>query len=233
MTTQIADITNQEQTTTFTQHAVAVDVVLFSVLNDTLQVLLIHRNHEPYAGKLSLPGGVVGTNEAVDAAAVRALQEETGIADVYLEQLYTFGEPTRDPRQRVITVTYYALVDAARQTSHQGAWHSVDELDDLAFDHQHIVAYAHERLRNKLNYTTIGFQLLPERFTLTELQNVYEVILGQQLDKRNFRRKMLQLDILEETDEFKINGRQRPARLHTFRQAKVTKLQERGLVVTF
>ncbi len=221
------------QQKTFTQQAVAVDVVLFTTIEDTLQVLLVARQQDPYAGQLSLPGGIVEREESVDEAALRVLKEETAITDVYLEQLYTFGEPSRDPRDRVVTVTYYALVNAEQLDTAAGSWHAVEELSDLAFDHQNIVQYAQERLRNKLNYTTIGFQLLPERFTLTELQNVYEVILGQRLDKRNFRRKMLQLDILEETDEFKINGRQRPARLHTFRQAKGMKLQERGLVVTF
>ena len=220
-------------------HAIAVDVVLFTIQAGTLKVLLVKRQQPPYRGAWALPGGIVGPEESVDDAALRELQEETNIANIYLEQLYTFGEPARDPRGRVITVAYYALVNwqqfqlKARQRVSQADWFAVKRLPELAFDHRRIVDYALERLRNKLNYTTIGFQLLPKEFTLTELQGAYEVILGQRLDKRNFRRKMLQLNILEGTKEFKANGRQRPARLYTFTEPKVIKLQEKGIIVPF
>jgi len=199
----------------------------------------VKRERPPYRGTWALPGGLVGQDESVDAAALRELQEETNIVNVYLEQLYTFDELDRDPRGRVITVAYYALVNwqqfqlKARQRVSQADWFPVKRLPELAFDHRRIVDYALERLRNKLNYTTIGFQLLPKEFTLTELQGAYEVILGQRLDKRNFRRKMLQLNILEGTKEFKANGRQRPARLYTFTEPKVVKLQEKGIIVPF
>jgi len=221
------------------EHAIAVDVVLLTIQAGTLKVLLIKRERAPYRGAWALPGGVVGRDESVDAAALRELHDETNIDNIYLEQLYTFGEPTRDPRGRVITVAYYALVNwqqfqlKTRQRTTEADWFPVRRLPPLAFDHQRIVDYALERLRNKINYTTVGFQLLARQFTLTELQGSYEVILSRRLDKRNFRRKMLQLGILKGTREFKANGRQRPARLYTFTEPKVVKLQEKGIIVPF
>lgn len=240
------------------KHAIAVDVVLFTIQGGTLKVLLVKRTHPPYPSPglgiprrgtprqwprsrqaWALPGGMVGHDESVDAAALRELQEETNIGSIYLEQLYTFGEPNRDPRGRVITVAYYALVNwqqfqlKTRQRVSEALWFPVRRLPPLAFDHQRIVDYALERLQHKLNYTTIAFQLLPREFTLTELQRSYEVILGQRLDKRNFRRKMLQLGILKDTDGFRAQGRQRPARLYTFTQPRVVKLQEKGIIVPF
>mgnify|MGYP003394187903 CR=1 FL=1 len=174
----------------------------------------------------------------MDAAALRELQDETNIGNIYLEQLYTFGEPIRDPRGRVVTVAYYALVNAQQfelksRRASEANWFSVKRLPPLAFDHRRIADYALERLRNKINYTTVGFQLLPREFTLTDLQSSYEVILGQRLDKRNFRRKMLQLGILKSTRQFRASGRQRPARRYTFTEPKVVKLQEKGIIVPF
>jgi 8-oxo-dGTP diphosphatase len=221
------------------QHAIAVDVVLFTIQEGTIKVLLVKRTQSPYQGRWALPGGMVAPDESVDDAALRELQEETNISNIYLEQLYTFGDPNRDPRGRVTTVAYYALVNwqqfqlKARQRVSEANWFSVKRLPELAFDHRRIVEYALERLRNKINYTTVGFQLLPKEFTLTELQTSYEIILGQRLDKRNFRRKMLQLGILRGTKEFKVSGRQRPARLYTFAETKVIKLQEKGIIVPF
>lgn len=223
----------------FTGHAIAVDVVLLTIQGGTLKVLLVKRQQAPYRDTWALPGGLVGKDESVDAAALRELHEETNIDNIYLEQLYTFGELNRDPRGRVTTVAYYALVNwqqfqlKARQRVSEANWFSVKRLPKLAFDHERIVNYALERLRNKINYTTVGFQLLSRQFTLTELQRAYEVILGQRLDKRNFRRKMLQLGILKETREFQTIGRQRPARLYTFTEPKVVKLQEKGIIVPF
>ena len=220
-------------------HAIAVDVALFTIQGGTLKLLLVKRQQAPYRGAWALPGGLVDEDESVDTAALRELQEETNISNIYLEQLYTFGEPNRDPRGRVITVAYYALVNwqqfqlKARQRVSEANWFPVRRLPELAFDHRRIVDYALERLRNKINYTTVGFQLLPRAFTLTELQSSYEIILGRRLDKRNFRRKMLQLGILKDTSEFKANGRQRPARLYTFTEPKVIKLQEKGIIVPF
>ena len=222
-----------------TRHGIAVDVVLLTIQGGTLKVLLVKRQQSPYRGAWALPGGIVGEEESVDDAAFRELHEETNIGNVYLEQLYTFGELNRDPRGRVITVAYYALVNwqqvqlKARQRVFEANWFAVKRLPPLAFDHQRIVDYALERLRNKINYTTVGFQLLPKQFTLTELQSAYEVLLGQRLDKRNFRRKMLQVGILKDTRDFKASGRQRPARLYTFTEPKVVKLQEKGIIVPF
>ena len=221
------------------RHAIAVDVVLLTIQGGTLKVLLVKRRQPPYRGAWALPGGIVGGEESVDAAALRELQEETNIGTIYLEQLYTFGEPARDPRGRVITVAYYALVNwqrfelKARQRVSEAQWFAVTRLPVLAFDHRRIVDYALERLRHKINYTTVSFQLLPRSFTLTELQGAYEVILSRRLDKRNFRRKMLQLGILKGTGDFKANGRQRPARLYTFTEPRVVKLQEKGIIVPF
>ncbi len=224
--------------TSTTRHAVAVDVVLFVIDQGTLKVLLIRRNQAPYAGEWAIPGGVVKPQESLDTAALRVLQEETHIGHIYLEQLYSFGEPNRDPRDRVISVAYYALVSLEQpelraQNQNGAVWSSVNTLPNLAFDHNRIVHYALERLRNKINYTTLGFQLLPKVFTLTELQGSYEIILGRPLDKRNFRRKMLQLGILKSTRQFKTSGRQRPARLYTFAQPTVIRLQEKGIIVPF
>ena len=229
----------RSHTNGFARHAVAVDVVLFTIQGGTLKVLLVKRQQAPYRGDWALPGGIVAADESVDAAALRELQEETNIGNIYLEQLYTFGDTNRDPRGRVVTIAYYALVNwqqfqlKARHRVSQADWFPIKRLPELAFDHRRIVDYALERLQSKINYTTIGFQLLSREFTLTELQGAYEVILGQRLDKRNFRRKMLQLNVLESTKEFKAHGRQRPARLYTFTKPRVVKLQEKGIIVPF
>jgi 8-oxo-dGTP diphosphatase len=203
-----------------TKLQITVDIVLFTILERQLHVLLIRRLAEPFRGSYALPGGFVLENESVDEAAHRELQEETGVEKVFLEQLYTFGEPNRDPRGRVITVAYYALVanshilrsstDAA-----DAAWFSLDKLPPVAFDHQSIIEYAQQRLRNKLDYSNVGFELLPEKFTLTELQLVHEAILGASLDKRNFRRKILQQGIVEPSKEWQKTGR-KPAQLYRF-----------------
>ena len=220
------------------RHTVAVDAVLFTIQDEALKVLLVRRDRMPFRGRWSLPGGFVRAEESVDEAALRELQEETNIGNVYLEQLYTFGEQDRDPRGRVMTIAYYALVNAQQfqvrgRPNVSAAWCAVERLPELAFDHGRIIEYALERLRNKINYTTVGFQSLPRQFTLTELQTAYEIILDQRLDKRNFRKKMLQLGIMKETGDFKANGRQRPARLYTFAKPKVIKLQEKGIIVPF
>jgi 8-oxo-dGTP diphosphatase len=222
----------------FALQAIAVDIVLFTIQGNDLKVLLVRRPQEPFNGHWALPGTIVQREESIDAAAARALQEKTGIGHLYLEQLYTFGDPTRDPRERVISVTYYAVVHLGHhalkaQDKVEAQWFTTGGLPQLAFDHTRIVTYALSRLRSKINYTTICFQLLPDTFTLSELQNAYEVILDQPLDKRNFRRKMLQLGILKETNELKTNGRQRPARLYTFTEPEVVTLQERGLIIPF
>ena len=199
---------------------VTVDVVLFTIRDRQLHLLLIKRLAKPFENRYALPGGFVQEDESLDNAAIRELREETGIRNVYLEQLYTFGDLKRDPRGRVVTVAYYALVPQ-NQVLHAGTdasdadWFPVTALPPLAFDHRKIAEYAHQRIRNKLDYTNVGFELLPEKFTLTELQLVHEAILGQPLDKRNFRRKIIQKGIVKATKELQQTGR-KPAQLYRF-----------------
>ena len=223
----------------FPRPSVTVDLVIFSIEAGILRALLIRRGETPFKGAWALPGGFVREAESLDDAAKRELREETGVKDVYLEQLYTFGETDRDPRGRVITVAYFALIAAGRQVlkadtdAEHVQWFPVKDLPDLAFDHAAIIDYALERLKNKLEYTTVGFQLLPEKFTLSELQNVYETILGKTLDKRNFRRKIALLKILEELDEQKMEGVHRPARLYRFKARQFEKLKDKGILFPF
>ncbi|RME83408.1 MAG: NUDIX hydrolase [Caldilineae bacterium] len=207
--------------------SVTVDLVLFTFAEGELRVLLIKRKHEPYAGAWALPGGFIGIDEKLEEAAARELYEETGIRDVYLEQLYTFGDPDRDPRGRVITVAYFAIVSAdlmpeahAGDDAEDTGWFNVYALPQLAFDHGRIINYAVQRLRYKLEYTALGFLLLPEEFTLSELQSVYEVVLQEKLDKRNFRRKILAQGILEKTGRLRY-GDHRPAKLYRFTAAAI------------
>ena len=205
--------------------AVTVDVVILTMVEGDLRVWLVRRTHWPFAGQWAIPGRFIAMDEGLEDAAQRELQAETHLQDIYLEQLYTFGEPGRDPRTRVITVVYYALIDAARLhvrpagDGDQAAWFRLQALPTLAFDHEQILAYTVGRLRGKLEYTNIGFQLLAPHFTLSELQEVYEAILGRQLDKRNFRRKILSSPILVDTGELKMEGSHRPARLYRFNPA--------------
>lgn len=199
---------------------VTVDLVIFALRDSELHVLLIRRGLPPFVGSWALPGGFVRDGESLEEAARRELQEETGVRDVYLEQLYTFGDPERDPRGRVVTVAYYALLtgDAAPLVAGTDAgaaqWMRARKHPLLAFDHERILAYALERLANKLEYSTIGFQLLARKFTLSQLQNVYEAVLGRKLDKRNFRRKMALVDTLKPLNEWVRDGPSRPSRLY-------------------
>jgi 8-oxo-dGTP diphosphatase len=202
--------------------AVTVDIIILTVRDRRLMVLLIKRRHWPGEGMWAIPGGFVAPDESLEDAARRELEEETGVSDVYLEQLYTFGDPGRDPRGRVITVAYYALIRSdeirvrAADDAAEADWFPAYQLPSLAFDHDRILNYMWERLRAKLEYTTIGFQLLPEAFTLSELQEVYEAILNRRLDKRNFRKKVLATGILEQTLETRKVGQHRPAALYRF-----------------
>jgi 8-oxo-dGTP diphosphatase len=217
---------------------VTVDIVIFTIRAGELQVLLVKRGIPPFLGAWAIPGGFVREAESLDAAALRELAEETGVGDVFLEQLYSFGEPRRDPRGRVVTIAYYALVSADRAPPVAGTdaaearWWPALEPPALAFDHQQILDYAIERLRNKLEYTTVGFQLLPQAFTLSELQGVYEAILGRRLDKRNFRRKLALLKILQPTRQYR-SGVGKPARLFRFAAARFEKLKDRGILFPF
>ena len=214
--------------------SVTVDVIIFTLRDNDLQVLLVKRKHPPFEGMWAIPGGFVGIDESLEEAALRELEEETGVRDVYLEQLYTFGDPDRDPRGRVITVAYFAVVPAdairprAGDDASEARWWSIYDLPPLAFDHADILAYALQRLRYKLEYTAVGFELLPETFTLSELQAAYEVVLGEKLDKRNFRRKILSAGVIEETGEYR-TGEGRPAKLYRFRDDAVAEVKARRL----
>jgi 8-oxo-dGTP diphosphatase len=216
--------------------SVTVDIVIFTLRQGELQVLLVQRKHWPYQGMWAIPGGFVRMDESLEDAARRELSEETGLddPDIYLEQLYTFGEPGRDPRTRVITVAYFALLASdqmqLRASSDAAAadWWSAYRPPPLAFDHAAILDYAISRLRYKLEYTAVAFQLLPETFTLTELQDAYEHVLGEGLDKRNFRRKVLAANVLSETPYFR-EGDHRPARLYCFRTDAVAEVKARRL----
>lgn len=207
---------------------VTVDIVIFTIKNDDLQVLLVKRKMEPFKDQWAIPGGFVRKEEAIEHAARRELEEETGVKEVYLEQLYTFGKPKRDPRGRIVTVAYFSLVSSnrlikpiAKTDVYEADWHSMYNLPKkLAFDHADILEYALQRLRYKLEYTTVGFQLLPQKFTLTELQKVYEIILNKKLDKRNFRKKLASLNVLIPLHETKMDGAHRPAKLHSFKEKK-------------
>lgn len=196
------------------------NIVVFSLRDEQLKLLLIRRQNPPFQGHWSLPGGVVGENEDIEANAMRKLEEGTGVTGVYLEQLYTFGKPARDPRERVVSVAYYALVPSERlrlrndQRGQDVGWFGVAELPELAFDHADMVEVAHQRLAAKLDYSTIAFQFMPERFTLSDLQNVYQMILNRELDKRNFRKRMLAMNQIRQTGEVRRNGSHRPARLY-------------------
>lgn len=215
-----------------------VDIVIFTLREDCLQVLLIQRLESPFAGMWALPGGFVRINESLEAAAERELFEETGVERVYLEQLYTYGAPGRDPRGRVVTVAYFALIPSDALVRSEGgsdagkaAWFRINELPELAFDHAEILAYALRRLRYKLEYTAVGFELLPEAFTLGELQRTYEMILGEKLDKRNFRRRILEAGIIEPIGQLR-GGEGRPARLYRYRPDAVAEVKTRRLFPT-
>jgi 8-oxo-dGTP diphosphatase len=219
---------------TYSRPAVTVDCVVFGLDEGALKLLLIRRGLKPYKGSWALPGGFVRIEETLDNAARRELREEAGLGDVFLEQLYTFGALDRDPRERVISVAYYALVKLIDHTVKASTdamdvrWFAAAELPDLAFDHGMIVATALARLQGKLRYQPVGFELLPRKFTLSELQHLYEAIIGTDLDKRNFRKKVLDLGLLIPLDESRMSGRHRPAQLFRFDAKKYESLKKRG-----
>lgn len=209
--------------------------MVFGLDDEGLKVLLIKRGIAPFKGKWALPGGFVRVGEDVEKSAKRELEEETGLKNIYLEQLYTFGQPKRDPREHVITISYFALVNlidhspAADTDADHAAWFSLDDLPKLAFDHDEIVRTAYQRVKGKVRYQPIGFELLPEKFTLTELQMLYECILGIKIDKRNFRKKVQKLGVLEETDEIQQDVKHRAAKLYKFDENAYQALTEQGI----
>ena len=218
----------------FDRPSVTVDVALLSVVDGALFTLLLQRAEHPFKGKWSLPGGFVRLDEPLDVAARRVLADKGNLADVFLEQLYTFGDPRRDPRMRVLTVSYYALVDRRRFESAAAGTSGVVvaridvpwegetggpvevELGSLAFDHAEILGMAVKRIRGKLDYSPIGFQLMGAAFTLLDLQRVHETVLGRPLNKDSFRRRMLASGQLEATGEMERDVDHRPAELYRF-----------------
>lgn len=214
--------------------ALTVDCVVFGLDAEDLKVLLIQRDIPPFEGRWALPGGFVRLEETLEEAAKRELAEETGIRKVFLEQLYTFGDVDRDPRERVVTVAYYALVNLQGHTidaatdARSAAWFALDDTPPLAFDHDRILRTAYERLRGKVRYQPIGFELLPAKFTLRQLQRLYEKVLDRELDKRNFRKKILGMGLLEELDEVEQDVAHRAARLYRFDRKKYERLSRQG-----
>lgn len=210
------------------QPVVAVFVVIFTVHEQELKVLLIRRDLEPFRGWWAIPGGRLGTGEPLDEAAARKLVEETGVRDVYLEQLYTFGDLDRTAPAGALAIGYFALVNydsvsLPKREDWPTAWFSIDDLPasptgqrELAFDNRQVLDYARRRLRYKLEYTNVAYSLLPPYFTMSQLQTVYELILGKRLDKRNFRKRILALGIVQPTERTVIFGAHRPAKLYTF-----------------
>lgn len=199
-----------------------------------LRVLLIKRGHWPFQGSWAIPGGFVNIDESLDDAARRELEEETGLRDVYLEQLYTFGTPQRDPRMRVISVSYYALVPGhgleprAADDAGDARWFPVSELPPLAFDHADILDLALRRLRAKAGYAGIACEFLPRTFTLRHLRRIYETVLGRRLDRANFTRHMLGGGDIEETGEIDRGGAHRPAKLYRYRRERAWDSRDRA-----
>lgn len=217
----------------YARPGLAVDCVVFG-LDDSLKVLLIERGLQPFKGRWALPGGFLEMGESLDEAARRELAEETGVTNVFLEQLYTFSHPDRDPRDRVVSVGYFALVrlsdhrPQAATDARDARWFDVKELPSLAFDHAEIFRVAKKRLQAKLRYQPIGFELLPRKFTLRQLQRLYEIVLERELDKRNFRKKILSMNILQELEEIESGVAHRAARLYRFDKANYQKLMRQG-----
>ena len=211
-----------------------VDCVIFGLDESSrLKVLLIQRGHDPFIGTWALPGGFVDMDEPLVEAAVRELKEKTGVTEVFIEQLYTVGTPNRDPRGRVVTVVYFSLINlaaykiSADSDTQDVRWFPIDSLPILAFDHSEIMNTAIQRLRSKVRYQPIGFELLPASFTLTHLQKLYETILGKELNKRNFRTKILKMNILKEGSMLR-GVAHRPAQLYSFDEKKYQDYLKRG-----
>lgn len=214
----------------------AVDAVVFGYdPAEGISVLLIRRKYDPFQGCWALPGGLVLENESLEQAVERELEEETGVKVDYLEQLYTFGEVERDPRNRVVAVAYYGLVNKsdfhlyASTDAEDASWFHWDELPELSFDHAEILKKGIERLRGKIKYEPIGFELLDGKFPFSDLHKLYEAVLGEALDRRNFKKKFLQLGILTELEEKISQGKGRPGSLFQFDKSAYFLLKEKGM----
>lgn len=211
--------------------ALAVDTLIFSIREGKLNVLLIKIGSGPYQGKWALPGGIVQIDETLDEAAKNVLEKKAGIKGLYMEQLYTFSSINRDTRGRMVSTAYFALVDSDQfklKTMDyyiEIKWHEIGKLPRMAFDHKEMIQYGLDRLRAKIEYTNVVYGLLPEKFTLGELQKVYEIILERELDKRNFRKKIFALNIVQKTKGMKAGGISRPAQLYRFTQRSLMMAQ--------
>ncbi|MGB7440119.1 MAG: NUDIX domain-containing protein [Coleofasciculaceae cyanobacterium] len=221
----------------YSRPALTVDCVVFGLdEQDTLKVLIIRRDRDPFEDNWAFPGGFVRVekDQSLDDAARRELEEETGVTDVFLEQLYTFSAKDRDPREWVVSVAYYALINLsehpiqAASDAREAAWFPITDLPALAFDHKLIMDKAIARLRSKVRYEPIGFELLPKKFTLPQLQKLYETILGVKLDRRNFLRKFRKMDLLIDLNETQKGVSHRAAKFYQFDAQKYAHLKEKG-----
>jgi len=214
----------------------SVDAIVFGYEEGKIYLLLIKRKFEPFINKWALPGGFVLEEESLESAVERELFEEAGVKIDYLEQLYTFGDPKRDPRGRIVTVAYFGLVKpntfkiSASTDASEVSWFQINELPDLSFDHSRIIDLATKRLKSKITYEPIGFELLDRKFTFSDLEKLYVTLLGKEIDRRNFRKKILSLNILDELDEKVSRGSGRPASLFKFNKERYFKLKEKGII---
>ncbi len=217
--------------------AVTTDCVIFGFDGERLQVLLIERGIEPFKGRWAFPGGFIKMDETAEEGALRELKEETGMENAFIQQFHTFSNPLRDPRERVITIAFYALVRIQEVKGGDDAasarWFPLDEIPALAFDHDHMLRMATQRLLQEIHFHPIGFELLPKKFTLRELQSLYEAILGITFDRRNFAKKMLHLEILNELDETVWPTPKREAKLFSFNACKYEELKRKGFRMEF
>lgn len=221
----------------FAKPSVTIDCVVFGYDFKQLKVLLVNRKKAPYEGTWALPGGFLNVEESFEGCVRRVLATKTGMVDLFMEQLYTFGTVHRDERGRVISVAYFALVNPHNYQiingfmNHDTRWFAYDELPKLAFDHAEIIAKAHERLQSKIRYQPIGFELLDDEFTLPELQRLYETILNKTIDRRNFRKKMLELGIIKTTGERREGTPNRQPDIYKFDKARYDELVREGMKV--
>jgi 8-oxo-dGTP diphosphatase len=213
-----------------------VDAVVFGYEEGNISVLLIKRKYEPFIGHWAIPGGFIEDEESLEHAVERELHEETGVKINYLEQLYTFGKPDRDPRGRVVSIAYFGLVRPnafnilASTDAEQVQWFNINELPKLSFDHKEILKTAITRLQGKITYEPIGFELLDKKFPFSDLEKLYTTLLGRAIDRRNFRKKIIGLNVLDELDEKVSKGSGRPANLFQFNQKRYFQLKKEGII---
>ena len=214
----------------------SVDAVVFGYEEGHISVLLIKRKYAPFKGEWAIPGGFVKNEESLEDAVERELFEETGVKISYLEQLYTFGSPDRDPRTRVVSIAYFGLVRPntfkiyASTDAEEVKWFNINELPKLSFDHKEILKVAIERLQGKITYEPIGFELLDKKFPFSDLEKLYTTLLGREIDRRNFRKKIVSLNVLDELSEKVSKGSGRPAKLFQFNQKRYFQLKKEGII---